>query len=68
MGELNHHAINNGDITSDFPVEFNYESVLCPDNTLIQSIDDYGTCYLLEFFHSENDNNLLDIELQMLQS
>ena len=39
MGRLNHHSIDNGDIkvqTSDFPVEFNPESVTDPDTTPIK--------------------------------
>ena len=35
MGKLNHHAIDNGDITSDVPVESSYDSV--PDPDTIQS-------------------------------
>ena len=27
MGKINHHAIDNGDINSDFPVESSYNSV-----------------------------------------
>ena len=41
MGILNHYDIDNGDVnTSDFPIEFNYESVPDPDTTPIKSIDD----------------------------
>ena len=39
MGKLNHHAIDNGDITLDVPVENSYESVPYPDTTPIKSID-----------------------------
>ena len=52
MGKLNHHAIDNGDITSDVPVESIYDSVLYPDTTPIKSIDDYEMDNLLKFFHS----------------
>ena len=68
MGKLNHHAIDNGDITSDIPVESNYESVPDPDTTLIKSIYDDEMDHLLEFFHSEHDEDLLDVDLQMLQA
>ena len=68
MGKLNHHAIDNGDITSGVPVESNYDSVPDPDTTPIKSIDDDEMYYLLEFFHSEHDDDLLDVYLQMLQS
>ena len=71
MGRLNHHAIDNVDIkvpTSEFPVEFNYESVLYQDTNLIKSIDDDEMNNLLEFFHSEHDEYLLDVDLHILQA
>ena len=68
MGKLNHHAIDNGDITSDVPVESNYDSVPDPEITAIKSIYDDEMDHLLEFFHSEHDDDLLDVDLQMLQA
>ena len=71
MEKLNHHAIDNGDVkipTSDFPVESSYDSVPDPDTTPIKSIDDDGMDHLLEFFHSEHDDGLLDVDLQMCQA
>ena len=68
IGKLNHHAIYNGDITSDVPVESNYDSVHYPETTPIKYIDDDEMDHLLEFFHSEHDDNLLDVDLQMLQA
>ena len=68
MGKLNHHAINNGDITSDVPVESSYDSVPDPDTTSIKSIDDDEMDHLLEFFYSEHDDDLLVVDLQMLQA
>ena len=71
MGRLNHHSIVNGNVkipTSDFPIESNSESVPDPDTTPIKSIDDDEMDNLLEFFHSEHDDNLLDVDLQMLQA
>ena len=68
MGKLNHHAIDNGDITSDVPVESSYDSVPYPDNPLIKSIDDDEMDHLLEFFHSEHDDDLLYVDLHMLQA
>ena len=68
MGKLNHHAIDNGDITSDIPVEYSYESVPDPDSTPIKSIDYDEMDHLLEFFHSEHDDDLLDVDLQMIQA
>ena len=70
-GKLNHHAIDNGDVkipTSDIPVESKYESVPDPDTTPIQSIDDDEMDHVLEFFHSEHDDDLLDSDLHMLQA
>ena len=68
MGKLNHHAIDNGDITSDVLVESNYDSVPDPDTTPIKSIDYYEMDHLLEIFHSEHDDDILDVDLHMLQS
>ena len=66
MGNINHHAIDNVDdniTTSVFPVESNYESVPDPYTTPIKSIDDYEMDHLLEFFNSEHDEDLLDVDL-----
>ena len=71
MEKLNHHTIDNGDVkisTSDVPVESNYESVSDPDTTPIKPIDDDEMDHLLEFFHSEHDDDILDVDLQMLQA
>ena len=70
-GRLNNHAINNGYVEfhpSEFIVEFKYEYVPDPDNTPIKSIDDDETDHLPEFFHSEHDEDLLDVGIQMLQA
>ena len=71
MWKLNHHAIDNGDVkitTSDVPVESNYDSVTDLDTTPIKSIDDYEMDHVLKLFHSEHDDDLLDVDLQMLQA
>ena len=71
MGKLNHPAIDNCDVkipTSEFPFESNYDPVPYPDTTPIKSIDDGEMDHLLELFHSEHDEDLLDVDLQMLQS
>ena len=68
MGKLNHLAIYNGDINSDVPDESSYDSVPYPDTTPIKYIDDDEMDHLLEFFHSEHDDDLLDVDLQMLQA
>ena len=70
MGKLNNHAIDNDDVkipTSEFPVEYNSESVTDPNTTTIKSIDDDKIDHLLGFFHSKHDEDLLDVDLQMLQ-
>ena len=54
MGKPNHHAIDNSDFkisTSEFPVEFNFESVPDTYTTPIKPIDDDEMDHLLEFFH-----------------
>ena len=69
--KLNHHAIDIGDFkipTLDVPVESNYDSVTDPDTTPTKSIDDDETDHLLEFFHSEHDDNILNVDLQILQA
>ena len=70
MERLNNHTIDNGDVevhSSEFPVEFNLESVTDKDPTLIESINDDEMDHLLEFINSENDD-ILDVDLQILQS
>ena len=70
MERLNNHTIDNGDVefnSSQFPVEFNLESVTDKDPTLIESINDDEMDHLLEFINSENDD-ILDVDLQILQS
>ena len=71
MGRLNHNAIDNGDIEvhpSEFPFEYNPESVPYPDTTPIKSIYDDEMDHPLELFHSEHYGDILDIELQMIQA
>ena len=68
MGKLNHHAIDNGGITSDVPVESSYDSVPYPDTTPIKYIDDDEMDHLLKFFHLEHDDDLLDVDVHMLQA
>ena len=70
MGRINHHVIDNGGVkipTSEFPVESNSESVSDPETTPIKSIDDDEMYNLLEFFHSEHDEDLMYVEPQLLQ-
>ena len=71
MGILNHHAIYNEDIkipTPDVPFESSYESVLDPYTIPINSIDDDEKDHILKFLHSEHDENLLGVDLQMIQA
>ena len=71
IGRLNHRSIDNGDVEvhpSEFPVEFNSESVPDPDTTPIKSIYDDEMDHLLELFHSKHDEDLLDVYLQMFQA
>ena len=71
MGKIDHHAIDIFDVkilTSDVPVESKYDSVPDPDTTPIKSIDDDEMGHLVEFFHWEHDDDLLDVDLQMLQA
>ena len=71
MGKIDHHAIDIFDVkilTSDVPVESKYDSVPDPDTPPIKYIDDDEMDHLLEFFHSEHDDGLLDVDLQMLQA
>ena len=66
MGKFNNHAIDNCDVkvhTSDFTVDFNSESVPDPDTTTIKSIDGDEMDHILEFFRSEHDEDLLDVDL-----
>ena len=68
VGKLDHHAIDNCDVkipTSEFPVESNYDSVTDTYTTLIKYIDDNERDHLLEFFHSEYDDDLLDFDLHI---
>ena len=70
MGRLNHHAIDNGDDEvhpSDFAVKFNSESVPYTDTTPVKSIYDDEMDHLLVFFHSEYDEDILDVDINMLQ-
>ena len=69
MGKLNHHAIDNGNVkipTSDVPFESNCDSVPYSDTTPIKSIDDDEIDHLLELFHSEHDDDIIYVDLQML--
>ena len=58
MDRLNHRTIDNSGVEvhpSEFPVEFNSESVSYTETTTIKSIDDDEMDHLLKLFHSEHD-------------
>ena len=55
-------------LLQEVPVESRYDSVPYPDTTPIKFIDDDEMDHLLEFFHSEHDDDLLDVDLEMLQA
>ena len=67
---LNHNSIDNGDVEvclSDFPVEFNPESVPDPGTTPIKSFGDDEMDHLMEIFHSEHDKDILYFNAQTIQ-
>ena len=70
MGRLNNIEIGNGDVEVQ-PLEFTFdsdsESVPDPYANPIKSIDDDEMDHILQFFHSEHDDDLLDVDLHMLQ-
>ena len=69
MGILDHYAIDNGDFEvhpSDLPDEFSSESVPDTDTTPIKSIDDDKMDHILELFHSEYDEDLMYVYLQIV--
>ena len=64
MGRINHHVIYNGDVKvhpSEYPFESTSEYVPYIYTTLIKSIDDDEMYQLLELFHSDYDDNILDV-------
>ena len=70
-GRLNNYAIDNGDVEvqhSEFPVELKSESIPGPNTTSIKSITDDEMYYILEFFHSQHDEDLMDVAIHMLQA
>ena len=66
MRRINHHSIDNGDVEVH-PLEFTFESTNkydpYTDTNPTKSIDDDEMYHLLEFFHSEQDDDILDIDL-----
>ena len=69
MGRLNNDYVDNGGIEvypSEYPFESTPDSVKYPDNTPIKSTNNDEMDQLLEFFHSDHDDDILDVEIQML--
>ena len=70
IGRLNHHTVDNGDADfhpSEYPFEYNSEDVPYQDTTPIKSVGNGEMEKILQFFHSEHDYDILDIDLQMIQ-
>ena len=70
MGRLNHRAVDNGDVEinpSGYPFEYISESVPDTGITLIKSIGDNDIEPILEFLHSDHDDDILDVGLQIPQ-
>ena len=70
-GRLNNHVIDNSDVnvyTSDYALESNYDSFLDPYKPTMKPIDDDEMYQVPELFHSEDYDDLLDIDIQMLQT
>ena len=70
LGRLNHHVIDNCDVEvypSEYPFESTSEYVLHTETTLIKLIDDGKINQVLELFHSYNDDDLLDVDIQTLK-
>ena len=70
-GRLNHHTIDNSDVEvhpPEFPIIYSSESVPDAYTSPIKSAYDDEMDHLLEFFHSEHDDDLLDVDLQMFQA
>ena len=71
MRRLNNHAIDN-DYVEVYPSEYLFESTsdLVPDmdTTSINSIDYYEMNQLLEFSHSEHDDDIFDFYLRLYET
>ena len=69
MGKLNHNAIDDGYVEvhpSYYSFEYTAEYVPYPYTTPIKSIDDDEMYRLLELFHSEHDDDIFNVGLQMV--
>ena len=70
-GRLNCHSIDNGDVEV-YPLEYPLESISdsFPDPVITPTklIHDDKMEHILELFHSDNDNGILDVDLTMLQA
>ena len=66
MGIINRHTIDNGDV--EVHLESNSEYDTDKETNPIKSIDDVEMVHLMELFHSEHYDDLLDFYLQILQA
>ena len=70
IGRLNCLSVDNGYVEVypvEYPFEYTCDSVTDPDTASIKSIYDGEIYQLLKLFHSEHDNDILDVDLHMLQ-
>ena len=70
MGRLNHHELDNGDVEvypSYYSLEYPFDYVPEPDNTLNKYINDDEMEQIPESFPLDKNSDILDIDLQMLQ-
>ena len=71
MGILNHHAVDNGNVEVyplEYPFEYTSDSVTDTYTTQTKSMDNAEMDRLLKLFHTNHDNNILNVDLQMLQA
>ena len=53
---------------SDYPLKSTSDSVTYPETTPIKSIYDDEIDNIPKLFHSDNDDDIFDVDLQMLQT
>ena len=71
LERLNHNAIDNVDVEvhpSEFSVKYNCGYVTDIDTTSIKSIVDDEMDHLLGLLHSEGDDDILEVDLQIIQA
>ena len=71
MGRLNYLSFDNGDVkvyTSYYSLKSTSDSFSYPDNTPVIPIDDDEMDHLPELYHSDQDDDILDVPFQMIQT